>query len=187
MNLDQLTRRIQQTHEALQNYAVKAINIGLTLRNWLIGYYIVEYEQKGEDRVVYGKTLMLPPSILGTLSQELQTIDNKNSVVDEVKLLSNLSFSHFAELIKIEDPLKRSFYEIECIKGTWGVRELRRQINSLFFERIGLSKSPKKLINLTQLKTDKINVDEIIKSPFTFEFLGLKAKEVVEELKGLIV
>lgn len=156
MNLDQLTKRIQQTHEALQNYAVKAINIGLTLRNWLIGYYIVEYEQKGEDRAVYGKRLLeslseelteqnlknvsaaelsrfrqfymtypqifgtasqrslLPASILGTLSQELQVTDDKNSLVDDVKLLSNLSFSHFAELIKIEDSLKRRFYEIEC-------------------------------------------------------------------------
>lgn len=55
MNLDQLTKRIQQAHEALQNYVVKAINIGLTLRNWLIGYYIVEYEQKGKTELFMEK------------------------------------------------------------------------------------------------------------------------------------
>ena len=127
--------------------------------------------------------MQLPEQILGTLSQELQvesqTADNLS--VDPTKLISSLSFSHFAELIKISDPLKRSFYEIECIKGTWGVRELRRQINSLFFERTGLSRNPEKLMELVQIKAEKINVSEIIKSPFTFEFLGMKAKDIVEE------
>ena len=129
------------------------------------------------------KSLQLPEQILGTLSQELlsntQTLDTLS--IEPVKLITNLSFSHFAELIKISDPLKRSFYEIESINGTWGVRELRRQINSLFFERTGLSRNPEKLIALVQTKAEKINVSEIIKSPFTFEFLGMKAKDIVEE------
>jgi predicted nuclease of restriction endonuclease-like (RecB) superfamily len=208
MNFGQLTQHIKQTHDALQSYAVKAINIGLTLRNWLIGHFIVEYEQHGEDRANYGEHLLekisaalvqnglknvsvaelsrfrqfytVYPQILGTLSQELQVAKNKSSV-EPIRLISNLSFSHFAELIKITDPLKRSFYEIECINGTWGVRELRRQINSLFFERTGLSRKPEKLIELVQTNAEKINVSEIIKSPFTFEFLGMKAKDVVVE------
>jgi hypothetical protein len=188
MNFTQLTQHIKQTHDALQFYAAKAINIGLTARNWLIGYFIVEYEQQGDDRATYGehllekisaslaqnglknasaaelsrfrqfyiiypqflgtlsqKSLHLPEQILGTLSQRLKTKREK-SMIDPAKLLSNLSFSHFSELIKIADSLKRSFYEIECINGTWGVRELRRQINSLFFERTGLSRKPEKLI-----------------------------------------
>ena len=226
MNFAQLTQQMKQTHDALQVYAAKAINIGLTMRNWLMGYFIVEYEQKGEDRANYGdhllenisaslhqyglknisaaelsrfrqfyfvypqifgtlsqKSLQLPEQILGTVSQELQTnIQTVDTLfIDPVKLITNLSFSHFAELIKISDPLKRSFYETESINGTWGVRELRRQINSLFFERTGLSRNPEKLIALVQTKVEKINVAEIIKSPFTFEFLGMKAKDIVEE------
>jgi predicted nuclease of restriction endonuclease-like (RecB) superfamily len=223
MNFVQLTQHIKQTHDALQSYAAKAINVGLTIRNWLIGHVIVEYEQHGEDKANYGehllekisaelahnglknvsaaelsrfrqfytiypqilgtlsqKSLQLPEQILGTVSQELQVAENQ-PFIEPIKLVSNLSFSHFAELIKIADPLKRSFYEIECINGTWGVRELRRQINSLFFERTGLSRKPEKLIELVQTNTEKINVSEIIKSPFTFEFLGMKAKDVVVE------
>jgi predicted nuclease of restriction endonuclease-like (RecB) superfamily len=223
MNFVQLTQHIKQTHDALQAYAAKAINVGLTMRNWLIGCFIVEYEQRGEDRANYGeyllekisasllqdglknvsaaelsrfrqfyaiypqflgtlsqKSLQLPEQIFGTLSQKSVAMPEKPPI-DPVKLVSNLSFSHFAELIKISDPLKRSFYEIECIKGTWGVRELRRQINSLFFERTGLSRNPEKLIDLVQTNVEKINVSAIIKSPFTFEFLGMKARDVVEE------
>jgi predicted nuclease of restriction endonuclease-like (RecB) superfamily len=223
MNFNQLTRKIRQTHETLQSYAVKAINTGLTVRNWLIGCHIVEYEQNGEDKAVYGerllenisvslvqqglknvsaaelsrfrqfyniypqffgtvsqKSLQLPEQILGTLSQEFVE-QSKKSIIEPIKLISNLSFSHFAELLKIEDPLKRSFYEIECIKGTWGVRELRRQINSLFFERTGLSRKPEKLLELVQSNAEKISVSEIVKSPFTFEFLGMLAKDIVVE------
>ena len=177
MNFKGLTQQIKQTHEALQSYAAKAINIGLTLRNYLIGYFIVEYEQQGEDKATYGEHLLekisislaqnglknvsaaelsrfrqfytIYPQILGTVSQELKT-ESEKSIIEPAKLLSNLSFSHFSELIKISDPLKRSFYEIECINGTWGVRELRRQINSLFFERTGLSRKPENLIALVQ-------------------------------------
>ena len=222
MDFIQLTQHIKQTHDALKSYAAKAINIGLTLRNYLIGYYIVEYEQRGEDRATYGehllekisvslaqselknisiaelsrfrqfyniypqflgtlsqKSLHLPEQILGTVSQRLEV--KSESIIEPEKLLSNLSFSHFSELIKITDPLKRSFYEIECINGTWGVRELRRQINSLFFERTGLSRKPEKLIALVQTSAEKINISEIIKSPFTFEFLGIKSKELILE------
>jgi predicted nuclease of restriction endonuclease-like (RecB) superfamily len=253
MKFLQLTQQIKRAHEVLQRYAVKAVNIGLTVRNLLIGYYIVEYEQQGDDRAAYGeklleklstslakeglknissaelsrfrqfyctypqilgtlsqkslqlpetilgtasqkslqlpeailgtlpqKSLQLPEAILGTLSQELMQAGSNAVAIEPLKLLSSLSFSHFAELIKINDPLKRTFYEAECIKGTWGIRELRRQINSLFFERTGLSKQPEKLISLAQVAAEQISISEIIKSPFTFEFLGITSKVVTE-------
>ncbi|MDR3350175.1 MAG: PDDEXK nuclease domain-containing protein [Prevotellaceae bacterium] len=220
----QLSQQIKHVHEVLQQYAVKAVNVGLTIRNLLIGYYIVEYEQQGDDKATYGeklleklsvslageglknisqaelsrfrqfyttypqilgtlsqKSLQLPASILGTVSQKLIQMTDDTIAIEPLKLLSSLSFSHFAELIKISDPLKRTFYEIECINGTWGIRELRRQINSLFFERTGLSKQPEKLIHLVHATAEQININEVIKSPFTFEFLGLKSKDVVTE------
>ena len=75
------------------------------------------------------------------------------------EIVEKLSFSHITELIKISDPQKRSFYEVECIRGTWSVRELRRQINSLYFERSGLS---------TDKRTLKTEIDRLV-----YELYGL--------------
>ena len=217
-----LIDNIFKTHESLKIHAVKSINICLTLRNFLFGYYIVEYEQKGNDRAKYGDKLLenisktlsvkglknvsaaelsrfrqfysvypqilgtlsqeslnLPKQILGTLSQELQTFDYV--YVDPVKLISNIPYSHIVELLKIDDPIKRLFYEIESIKGTWSVRELRRQISTLFFERTAMSKKPEMLVESIQKPNITLNVNEIVKSHFAFEFLGYKSKDAVYE------
>ena len=58
MNFDILVRTIAETHSALYQQAVKAVNVNLTLRNWLVGLYIVEFEQNGEDRARYGEKLL---------------------------------------------------------------------------------------------------------------------------------
>lgn len=186
MNLLKLTEILKQTSRFFKFKAVSAVNISLTLRNWLFGYYIVEYEQKGEDRAKYGDNLLKEisnianytisgfsvshlriyrqfyktyPEIANTIleltpefsiSEIHQTVSGElekdnNLIVPPLKLIKGLSFSHFVELIKISDPLKRTFYEIESINGTWSVRELKRQIATLYFERSGLSKNREKL------------------------------------------
>lgn len=235
LNFEALVAEIQQTHQHFQQQAVKAVNMSLTIRNYLIGFYIVEFEQNGEDRAAYGSKLLdslaaklsikglvsaeisrcrqfyfcypqilgaltqefknlVPQHILGTLSQDsnmgvepsimvssnLQST-KPNLYVPGEKLLSKLSFSHLVELIKIQDHLKRTFYEIECIKGTWSVRELKRQINSLYFERSGMSAKPEWLSELTQQKAETANPTDIVKSLYAFEFLGLKTKDALEE------
>lgn len=96
-------------------------------------------------------------------------------------LLTKLSFTHFVELINIEDNTKRIFYEIECIRGNWSVRELKRQINSLYYERSGLSKDKKKLAELAQCGAETTEPKLNIRDPYIFEFLGLKSKEVMSE------
>ena len=232
MNFDLLLNTIQQTHTVFQQNAVKAVNMSLTIRNWLIGYYIVEFEQNGEDRAKYGDKLipnlvsglnskslsfrnlnlfrqfyLLYPQIVQTLSAQLEQLqhnsnfpimqsvsaqlENQETVVIKTaekrleippqKLITNLSFSHLVELFPIKDPLQRLFYEMECIKGTWSVRELRRQINTLYFERSALSKQPEKLSELTQLQSESVVPVDVIKSVYAFEFLGLNAKDIVEE------
>jgi hypothetical protein len=188
-NYFSLIDNIYQTHEYLNIHAVKSVNICLTLRNFLFGYYLVEYEQKGSDRSKYGEKLLenvskslsarglknvsaaelsrfrqfysvypqifgtmsqksfkLPEKIFGMLSQELQTTDYIS--VDPVKLVTHIPFSHIVELIKIDDPRKRLFYEIETIKGSWSVRELRRQTASSLYERLALSRNKKEVIRL---------------------------------------
>lgn len=92
-----------------------------------------------------------------------------------------LSYTHFVQLLSIDDPLKRLFYELECIKGTWSIKELQRQIHSLYYERSGLSKNKEKLSELIN-QTARINdSQDIINSPFVFEFLGLNTRALVNE------
>ncbi|HMY83387.1 MAG TPA: PDDEXK nuclease domain-containing protein [Saprospiraceae bacterium] len=240
MNFELLVNTIQATHNQLQQSAIRSVNIHLTIRNWLIGFYIVEFEQNGSDRATYGERLfaelaktlnvkglaetnlklsrqfyLVYPQIAQIVSEQLQQIgfssirhlstdelqihDNqtvkiRQTASDEFistlpeglqvppnQLINSLSFSHFVLLLPIEDPLKRTFYEIECMKGTWSVSELKRQINSLYFERSGMSTNPEKLSRLVNDKAHALVPTDIIKSPFTFEFLGLKAKDVVYE------
>ena len=247
MNLTDLTTQIQQTSYAMQQGALVSVNTHLTIRNWLIGFYIVEFEQKGEDRAKYGekllqnlaerlneegfsyrnlnlyrqlflvystlsdyicKFLQLPEyensvilqSAIAELNNNDSTIGrsanaqlkNNNSsngqtlsaqlgIIPSEKLIRKLSYTHFIQLLPIEDPIKRQFYELECIKGTWSVRELNWQIKTLYYERSGMSKLPEKLSAEVQQQAEKETVLSAIKSPFTFEFLGLKAKDVVCE------
>jgi predicted nuclease of restriction endonuclease-like (RecB) superfamily len=96
-------------------------------------------------------------------------------------LLSRLSFTHFAELLEIQDSLKRVFYEVECIRGNWSVRELKRQIATLYYERTGLSRNKKKLASLVEQISEKQEARLPIRDPYIFEFLGLKSKEVMGE------
>lgn len=70
---------------------------------------------------------------------------------------------------------------METIKGGWNVRELRRQVNTLYYERSGISKKPEQLSKVVKQKAKPLDPTDLIKSPFTFEFLGLSAKDVVYE------
>ncbi|RBQ24044.1 MAG: hypothetical protein ALMCE001_14580 [Methanocorpusculum sp. MCE] len=97
------------------------------------------------------------------------------------KLVSSLSFSHISEILQIDDPLKRGFYEVECMRGVWSVRELKRQIDSMYFERSGLSKDKKKLAELADISAEKLTPALVIRDPYVFEFLGLKPAEVMDE------
>lgn len=96
------------------------------------------------------------------------------------KIISSLSFSHIVELLTLDDPLARYFYEQECIKCTWSVRELRRQISTNLYIRAGISSNPEKMLSLPSVQGHD-SAELQIRQPFTFEFLGLKAKEIMDE------
>ena len=233
-----LIDNISVVHTQLQQQAANAVNQSLTIRNWLIGFYIVEYQQNGKDRAEYGKKLLSKLSssfinikgfderafrnfrlfynnypqigvylnnstIQGSVTPELKInpiwrslttkLENQSNValmpiskniknrVSGKHILTKLSYTHLEQLIRIDDDLKRTFYELECIKGTWSVRELKRQIASLYFERSGLSAKPEKLSELVQQKTTPQKPTDIIKNIYAFEFLDLNIKSVVEE------
>lgn len=109
------------------------------------------------------------------------TSERESIGVNPRELINRLSFSQFVELIRLNDPLKRAFYEIECIKGNWSIRELKRQIRSLYFERSGLSRDKAKLSAYTQKKAAPLQPEDVIQDPFFFEFLGLKDSDMVRE------
>ena len=94
-------------------------------------------------------------------------------------VIGRLSFSHICEIEWIDDPLVRYFYEQECMRCTWSVRELRRQIGTNLHIRVGLSKDPEKCLSPYQNGSDSAHLQ--IREPYTFEFLGLKPQDVVTE------
>lgn len=222
-SFNDLASIVQTTHDAAQSSAVKAINRMQTMRNWLIGYYIVEFEQHGKDRAEYGTQLLkkleervdrkgltttlfkwarkfyrlypqmmenLPIPICATVMHQLQPIENKEDTIGASMthqfvtpgktIISQLSFTHLREIMTLDDPLARYFYEQECIKCTWSVRELRRQISTNLYVRAGISANPEKLLSLPSVQGHD-SAELQIRQPFTFEFLGLKAQEVVDE------
>ncbi|HPM87287.1 MAG TPA: PDDEXK nuclease domain-containing protein [Bacteroidales bacterium] len=218
MNFEQLIQAFEQANEYLQEKAVSAVNQSLTMRNWLFGHYIVEYEQSGEDRARYGDKLLnslsrklqnsgvkgvsvtnlklcrqfyikypqigqsLPDQSLRKSLSEKSGNDNKNGeYIDGAIILSRLSFTHIIELLTIEDPLKRLFYEVETIKGNWSVRELKRQTGSLLFERTGLSLDKEGLLQTVNKRAVPAGKEDIIRDPYIFEFLGLPQKDEVSE------
>ena len=230
-NFEELVNSIYQTHCVLQENAAKAINYNLTVRNWLIGCYVIEFEQNGEDRAKYGTGLLEEiaeklknkglkglhrralntcrlfyqtyPQIWLTLSAELQNIqytdmlpvipaerlniwltpsaelENNMNVPPEL-LLSRLSYSHFIELIRVEDELQRLFYEVEAIKNNWNIRELRRAIDTSLAFRTVMSTNKEAVIAKIKNMKPATNA-EIIRNPYILEFLDLDEKPEYSE------
>ena len=102
-------------------------------------------------------------------------------VTSATSLVSNLSFSHIVELLSVEDPLVRYFYEFECMRNVWSVKELRRQISTNLHIRVGLSKSPELAMRKLSEITERQNTVLQIKDPLSLEFLGLNAGDYVTE------
>jgi len=94
---------------------------------------------------------------------------------------AKLSWSHYVELLKIEDPMERSFYEKECENEQWGVRELKRQMKSMLFHRLALSKDRDEVMRLAQEGQIIEKPEDILKEPYVFEFTGLPALPVYKE------
>jgi predicted nuclease of restriction endonuclease-like (RecB) superfamily len=229
-----LVEAVQQVHERSTAAAKRAVNTSLTLRNWLIGWYIIEYELRGADRATYGEGLLrnlaerldtvgvpncnasrlyryrdfcrlypdvgqvtarwlsplLPSTEVGEATvastppqspaPKVATV-SPQSRLDAATLVERLSYSHIELLLELDDPLKRAFYEVECIRGRWSVRALKRQIASLYFERSGLSTDKEKLAAMAHAVAEQEPSEPTIRDPYVFEFLGLKPKEAVAE------
>lgn len=211
-SFDHLSELVLQLHDSAYSATVKAINRFATIRNYVIGFYIVEYEQHGNDRAKYGDRLLkrLAESVnkrginetilkncrrfylaypqikvyLTTISPtasekslEKSPTASDNFITPAAELVSKLSFSHIVEILTIDDPLARFFYETECIRCCWSVKELRRQISTNLYFRAGVSQKPELLLERTEINTSPAIT---INDPFSFEFLGLRPEAFTE-------
>lgn len=121
-----------------------------------------------------------PPTVLSGENTLLVPGDDAPGIAPG-DLFGRLSLTHIIELLSLPDPLQRTFYAYSAIRGTWSVRELRRQIASRYFERSGWSGDPARLARLTDARADTETARESLRSPHVFEFLGLASKDVWEE------
>ena len=151
-----LLTQISSAYTAGKVHAIQAVNVQLLETYWRIGQYIVEFEQEGNAKAEYGKAL------LKNLAKDLTLLHGKGfsrSNLVYMRLLylrypisqkpsHQLSWSHFVELLKIDDDLERSFYEKQCIIEKWSVPELKRQKETALFARFALSKDKEGILKL---------------------------------------
>lgn len=242
----QLVVAISQISSQMVRRVATVANQALVLRNWIIGAYIVEYEQEGSDRAKYGERLLerlaedltqkglkglderslrdcrtayvTYPQIRGSLTPELtahHSLPEMSAVMSvEVEILPpfkgssraqkpirgsvtpelptplfsedilSLSWTKIQELIRISDPWKRAFFENECLREGWSVRELQRQVESLLYERTGLSTNKKAVIEKARKQAGRSGPDsiaEIMRDPYILEFAGLAERSEYSE------
>jgi predicted nuclease of restriction endonuclease-like (RecB) superfamily len=171
--------------------AYSTVNNILIRTYWEIGREIVEYEQQGKEKAEYGSELL--DRISKDLKMKYGKGFSRRNVLDMRRFYlvfrkwqtvsAKLSWSHYTLLLSLSDDLARNFYEKQCIKDNWSVRELKRQIQSALFQRIALSKDKKGVLQLAQkghiIETGK----DIVKDPYVMEFLGLSENHRYSEKK----
>lgn len=209
------------------------VNQALLIRNWLVGAYLVEFEQNGADRAKYGDRLLatlandlaarkvagfsisalercrrfylvapqLGTTIPSTLVTELKntvpigipsTVLTESPKARDASLprplmpdqIMKLSWSKWIELLAIDDPWRRAFYENECLAGNWSVRQLQRQIESLLYERTGLSTDKRAVIERARRQATEApaeTVADLIRDPYVLEFTGLAERPAYSE------
>ena len=193
-----LFEQIKNLIEQTKNNVAIAVNSSLTMMYWHIGKLIND-EILQNKRAEYGK------EIVATVSQQLikqygkgysysaltrmmkfaKNIDEKNIAT----LSQQLSWSHFKELIVLEDTLKIEFYTQMSIAQNWGVRTLRERIDSMLYERTALSKQPDELIKyeLDNLKQEEFSKNMILKDPYFLDFLDINDRYLEKDLEDAIL
>lgn len=176
-----LVERIGNAVAAGQHKASVAVNISMLETYWHIGRYIVEFEQNGENRAIYGDKL------LTTLSKDLRLRFGKKFSLSNIynmrklyqrfpifqTVSGKLSWSHYLELLKLDDDREVSFYTQQSILENWSVRELKRQMSSMLFHRLALSTDKAGVLELANKGMIPAQPSDIIKDPMVLEFINL--------------
>jgi predicted nuclease of restriction endonuclease-like (RecB) superfamily len=185
----ELVQQISKTFQQGQRQAVIAVNSHLVDTYWKVGQYIIDFEQKGKERAVYGK------SLLESLARDLTLLHGKGFGVSNIyrmrqfyiafpilaKPSQKLSWSHYVELLKIEDPLERSFYEKQTLLESWSIPELRRQKKSSLFLRLAASRDKEGILQLAQQGQIVAKPADLIREPYVLDFLQIPEPYQVSE------
>ena len=187
-NKDLLQKIVSLIEEAKDN-AIRSVDFHRVQLYWHIGRYIFEDEQQGKERAEYGKYIvkylsqnLTPIYGSGFSTRQLyQSIQFYKTFPIVNALRSQLSWSQYRLLIRLEDEDKRTFYIYESVKNHWTSRQLERQINSHLYERLLLSNNKESVLAVAKGDTLPSEAKEIIKDPMTLEFLGLRKESAYYE------
>lgn len=184
-----LLQHVGETVENGRAKAVAAVNSAAVATYWEIGRDIVEFEQAGSVKAEYGTELLkrLSRDLTGAYGKgfshsNLVYMRKLYLTYPKSQTLSDfLSWSQYIELLKIDDPLERSFYEKEAESEHWGVRELKRQMKSMLFHRLALSTDREEVLRLAKEGEIIERPEDILREPYVFEFTGLPQLPVYTE------
>ena len=224
MNYSALISAIRDAHQQARAGAMGAVNRHHVLRNWVIGAFLVEFQQVGEDRAKYGSGLLkrvsddlrknaiagasvdqlermrllyltypqLAKEISASVTRKLSSSPASSAKKKSASVMRKsevgplptplalegilrMSWTHLAEIVRLQDPWKRAFYENECLSGQWSVRQLQRQIGSQLYERTGLSTNKQAVIEHArqQEAESPLKLTDLVRDPYILEFTGL--------------
>jgi predicted nuclease of restriction endonuclease-like (RecB) superfamily len=182
---------ISKTYTQGRVSAMQAVNGCLIDTYWKVGQHIVEFEQGGKIRADYGKALIV------SLAKDLNVRHGKGFSRSNLIRIRQfylaypkgatashlLSWSHAVELLKIEDHLERSFYEQQCSRENWSVRELIRQKESALFLRLAASKDKASILQLASEGQIVTQAADLLREPYIFEFLKIPEPYQVSEIQ----
>jgi predicted nuclease of restriction endonuclease-like (RecB) superfamily len=185
---ENLYAEIKRLIEHARNNIVKSVNWAMVITHWEIGRRIVDEEQHGQERAVYGQFL------IKNLSEKLTQEFGKGFDARELRkmrqfylyfpirdaLRPELTWTHYRLLLRVEDTIARTFYLAESIDGSWSSRQLERQISSFYYQRLLSSKDK----NLLKAEADNTNNTlkpvDFLKDPFVLEFLNIETINYLE-------
>jgi predicted nuclease of restriction endonuclease-like (RecB) superfamily len=191
-NINELIDSIRSIIQKARKNVAQKINTELLATYWEIGKRIVDeesgkqYGQKSARQLILNLSIQLSKD-LGSGFSRANLFNMRKLYIEypNVQTLSgHLNWSHYSELLIIDDKQKRAFYEKETENSGWSVREMKRQIDSSLFERLLLSKGRlnKEIVNKLARKGNELqNPDDIFKDPYVFEFLGIPENKPVLE------
>ncbi|GFP26794.1 PDDEXK nuclease domain-containing protein [Candidatus Hakubella thermalkaliphila] len=150
--------------------------------------YPIEISETPSRKLLSEKSQIAPEELsYPEIADNIQKIQTVSGISEALVRKFPLSWSHYRLLIRIDEPFKREFYEVECIRGNWSVRQLDRQIQSMLYERTALSKRKLAVIAKAHEKPITLKPEDEIKDPYILEFLGLKDEYSESQLEEALI
>ena len=198
--------------DAARSAVARSVNAVMTATYWEIGRRIVEQDQGGHDRAAYGEALI--ERLAGDLTKQFgrgfsrqnlqqmrsfylawpietirQTLSGESSDLSRIAATFPLPWSAYVRLLSVKNQSARAFYEAEALRCGWSVRQLDRQVNSQFYERIALSRNKAAMLQKAEqsVPSDTVTPEHALKDPFVLEFLNLKDEYSESELEEALI